>query len=82
MSVLGEAFQSSWVRAAGALWALMLAAAALYLGAAFVTMAQAKQTGNHHMMSEATSTVKTRLAALGGLVLLPVIVGAVVVAFG
>jgi hypothetical protein len=82
MSVLGGAFGQTWVRVAGAIWALMIAAAAISLGAAFLNMAQAKKLGNSHMMSEATSDVKIRGAALGGLVGLPVIVGAIIVVIG
>ncbi|MFG3423177.1 hypothetical protein [Micromonospora sp. NPDC048063] len=82
MGVLGGPFQATWLRVAGAIWALMLAAVALYVGAAFVSMAQARQLNNHHMMSEATSAVKLRLAALAGVVLLPLIVGAVIAAVG
>ena len=82
MGILGEAFGETWVQVAGALWALMIAAAAIYLGAAFLTMAQAKKMGNSHMMSEATGDVKIRAAALAGLVGLPVIVGAIITVVG
>ena len=82
MGVLGEAFGATWIRVAGAIWALLIAAAALYLGAAFLNMAQAKKMGNSHMMSEATGDVKIRAAALGGLVGLPVIVGAIISVVG
>ncbi|MFI7074285.1 hypothetical protein ACIODS_27845 [Micromonospora chalcea] len=82
MGVLGGPFTATWVRVAGAIWALMIAVVALYVGAGFVSMAQARQLNNSHMMSEATSSVKLRLAALGGVVLLPLIIGAVIAAVG
>ncbi|MEV6349582.1 hypothetical protein [Actinoplanes sp. NPDC051851] len=82
LGILGAAFGSTWVRVFGALWALFIAAAAVYLGAAFLNMAQAKKLGNAHMMSESTSDVKIRAAALGGLVGLPVIVGAIITVIG
>ncbi len=82
MSVLGAAFGNVWVRVAGAIWALFIAAAAVSLGAAFLNMSQAKKMGNSGMASEAASDVKTRAAALGGLIGLPVIVGAIIAVFG
>jgi hypothetical protein len=82
LGVLGDAFGSTWIRVAGAIWALLIAAASIYLGAAFLSMAQAKRMGNSHMMSEATGDVKIRAAALGGLVGLPVIVGAIITVVG
>lgn len=82
LGVLGGAFGSAWIRVAGAIWALLIAAAAIYLGAAFLSMAQAKKMGNAHMMSEATGDVKIRAAAFGGLVGLPVIVGAIITVIG
>lgn len=82
MSVLGAAFGATWVRVAGAIWALLIAAATIYLGAAFLNMAQARRMGNSHMMSEATGDLKVRGAALGGLVALPVIVGAIITVVG
>jgi len=82
MGVLGDAFGQTWIRVAGALWALLIAGAALYLGAAFLSMAQARRIGNSHMMSEATGDVKIRAAALGGLVGLPVIVSAIITVVG
>ncbi|MDM4723322.1 hypothetical protein QTQ03_28365 [Micromonospora sp. WMMA1363] len=82
LGVLGGAFQSTWVRVVGGLWALMIAAAAVYLGAAMLNMAQARRVGNAHMMSEAAGDVKLRAAALAGLVGLPVIVGAIITVVG
>lgn len=82
LGVLGGAFGAIWVRVAGGIWALLIAAAALYLGAAFLNMAQAKKMGNSHMMSEATGDVKIRAAAFGGLVMLPVIIGAIITVVG
>lgn len=82
MGVLGSAFGDVWVRVAGAVWALFIAAAAISLGAAFLNMAQSKKLGNSHMMAEATGDVKIRAAALAGLVGLPVIVGAIIAVIG
>lgn len=82
MGVLGAAFGNTWVRVAGAIWALFIAAAAISLGSAFMNMAQARKLGNSHMMSEATGDVKIRAAALAGLVGLPVIVGAIIAVIG
>lgn len=82
MGVLGTAFAQTWVRVAAAIWGLLIAAATLYLASAFLAMAQAKKTGHTHMMSEATSDVKIRAAALAGLVGLPVIIGAIITVIG
>ena len=82
MGILGSAFGHTWIRVAGAIWALLIAAAVLYLAAAFLAMAQAKQVGNSHMVTEATGDVKTRVVALAGLVGLPVIVGAIITMVG
>ncbi len=82
MSVLGGAFNNIWIRVAGALWALALAAATIYLAYGFLNMSQAKRMGNAHMMSEATGDVKIRAAAVGGLVGLPVIVSAIIAVIG
>ncbi|MBN1172912.1 MAG: hypothetical protein JXA67_12120 [Micromonosporaceae bacterium] len=82
LSVLGEAFGNVWVRVASAIWALMLAGAAIYLGAAFLNLAQAKRMNNSHMMSDAAGDVRLRAAALAGLVALPLIVGAIITVVG
>jgi len=82
MGILGSAFGHTWARVAGAIWALMIAAAVLYLAAAFLSMAQAKRIGNAHMVTDATGDLKIRAAALAGLVGLPVIVGAIISVMG
>ena len=82
MNILGPAFGHTWVRVAGAIWALLIASAVLYLAAAFVSMAQARRLGNSHMVSEATGDLRVRAAALAGLVGLPVIVGAIITVVG
>lgn len=82
MSVLGDAFNSVWVRVAGAIWGLMLAGAAVYLGASFLNLAQAKRMSNSHMMTDAAGDVRLRAAALAGLVALPLIVGAIITVVG
>jgi hypothetical protein len=82
LGVLGGAFEATWVRVVSATWGLFIAAAALYLGAAFLNMAQAKKLGSSQVMSEAASDVKIRATALGCLVGLPVIVGAIIFVIG
>ena len=78
MGILGPAFGQTWARVAGAVWALLIAAAVFYLAVAFLSMAQAKRLGNTHMVTDAAGEVKIRAAALAGLVGLPVIVGAII----
>jgi hypothetical protein len=82
LGVLGGAFGETWVRVAGAVWALMIAASALYLGGAFLSLAQNRQAGNSYGMSDSMRDVKLRAMALGGLVGLPVIVGAIIAVVG
>jgi hypothetical protein len=82
MGILGPAFGSTWTRVAGAIWAILIAVAVLYLAASFLSMAQAKRLGNSHMVTEATGDLKIRAAALAGLVGLPVIVGAIITVVG
>jgi hypothetical protein len=82
MGILGPAFGQTWTRVAGAIWALLIAAAVLYLAAAFLSMAQAKRLGNSHMITEATGDVRIRATALAGLVGLPAIVGAIISVVG
>jgi hypothetical protein len=82
MGILGSAFGNTWVRVAGAVWALLMAASVLYMAAAFLSMSQAKRLGNTHMISEATGDVKIRAVGLAGLVGLPVIVGAIISVVG
>ncbi|GAB1639705.1 hypothetical protein [Krasilnikovia sp. MM14-A1259] len=82
MGILGPAFGHTWARVAGAVWALLIAAAVFYLAAGFLAMAQAKRVGNAHMITEATGDVKIRAVALAGLVGLPVIVGAIITTVG
>lgn len=82
MSILGPAFGNTWTRVAGAVWALLIAAAVFYLAAAFLSMAQARRLGNAHMVTDATGDVKIRAAALAGLIGLPVIVGAIITVVG
>jgi hypothetical protein len=82
MGILGPAFGHTWARVAGAIWALLIAVAVLYLAAAFLSMMQAKRIGNSHMVTDAAGDLKIRAAALGGLVGLPVIVGAIISVVG
>ena len=82
LSVFGAAFESVWGRVFGGIWALGIAAAAGMLGKSLLDMNAAKKLGNTTLASEATSDVRYRAAALGALVALPVIVGAIIVAFG
>ncbi|GLY02431.1 MULTISPECIES: hypothetical protein [Actinoplanes] len=82
MGILGPAFVTTWARVAGAVWALLIAAAVFYLAAAFLSMAQAKRIGNAHMVTDATGEVKVRAAALAGLIGLPVIVGTIITVVG
>ncbi len=81
MGVLGDAFNHVWVSVATAAWGLMIAAASLYLGAALLSLANARKVNNSYMMTDALADVKLRAASLGGLVALPVIVGAVIRVF-
>jgi hypothetical protein len=82
MSVLGTAFGSVWARIAGAIWALLLGAATLYFGAGWLTLAQAKKMGNSHMMADATGDLRLRAVAVGGLVALPLLMGAIIAVIG
>jgi hypothetical protein len=82
MGILGSAFGQTWTRVAGAVWALLIAAAVLYLAAAFLSMAQAKRVGNSHILSDATGDVRVRAVALAGLIGLPIIVGAIISVVG
>ena len=81
LGVLGGAFQQTWVKVAAATWAIMIAAASLYMGAALLQLANARKANNSYMMTDALGDVKMRGAALGGLVALPVIVGAIITVF-
>jgi hypothetical protein len=78
MSVLGKAFEQKWVQVAGAIWGLMIAVAALYLGAGMLSLTNAKKANNSYMMTDALGDVKLRGLALAGLVALPLLVSAII----
>ena len=81
LNIFGDAFTTIWQRVAGGLWGLGILVAVAYLGIGILGMVQNKGSHPSQLRESKADAVKAGWA-LGGLVALPVIVGAFLLVFG
>ena len=82
LTILGVEFTQTWQKLAGAGWGIAILVAVAYLAAGLVGMAQSRGGSHPNHLREAKSEAIKAGWALGSLVALPVIVGAILLVFG
>jgi hypothetical protein len=80
-TVFGAEFNSIWLTLAAGLWGLAILVAVGYLGYGVLGVAQSRNTGHTMQLRDSKQQAVNAFVALGGLVALPIIVGAIMLVF-